>query len=168
MLCLECARPRRAWESRSRRAPVFESAFLLDGQPIPPRGSEQFVRWRGVSPAYFRTMGIPLLKRSRFHGSRQAHPGGDCERKLRPKILRRARTDRLKCNLGEIVGVVGDCRDLSLHESADTTALPSRLQFSQPIHPGPRHGQSARAGGQCRNPPSWLWTRISRCKAFNL
>jgi putative ABC transport system permease protein len=108
--------------------------FLLDGQPIPPRGSEQFVRYRGVSPGYFRTMGIPLLKGRDFTYQDKPTLVAIVSESFARKYCDGREPIGLKCNQGEIVGVVGDCRDLSLDSPAEPRLyLPAYDYSSQSI-----------------------------------
>ena len=45
---------------------VSGSDFLIDGQPDPPEGQEMIINTSSVSPDYFRTLGIPMLKGREF------------------------------------------------------------------------------------------------------
>jgi putative ABC transport system permease protein len=100
--------------------------FLIEGQPEPPAGHDAAGQWNVVTPDYFRTLGIPLLKGRPFtdrdaEGStpvviinetlaRRMFPDGDA-------IGRRIRSWRDENLLREIVGVVADVRYAGL---ADT------------------------------------------------
>ncbi|MBX3744795.1 MAG: ABC transporter permease [Verrucomicrobiae bacterium] len=93
--------------------------LLLEGQPVPAPGSEQFVRWRGVSPGYFSTTGIPLLKGRDFNDQDKPMVAAIVSEGFVRKYFDGREPIGLKCNLGEIIGVVGDCLDLSLDLPAE-------------------------------------------------
>ncbi len=93
--------------------------FLIEGQPEPPSGRDYAAQWNVVTPDYFRTLGIPLLRGRVFTDrdadgatpvvvvndtmARRLFPGGDA-------IGHRIRSWRDENVLREIVGVVADVR----------------------------------------------------------
>ena len=101
--------------------------FLIEGQPEPPAGQDHAARWNVVTPDYFRTLGIPLLRGRAFTDrdaegttpvviinetmARRLFSGGEA-------IGRRIRSWRDENVLREIVGVVADVRYDGLADTA--------------------------------------------------
>jgi putative ABC transport system permease protein len=126
----------------------FSISFETEGRPV-PKGEEPSADFFTVSPAYFRTMGIRLLKGREFtdrdqHKSpaviivnetfaRQFFPGEDAiGKRIKPGINT---FEGEKSVMREIVGVVGDVRNRSLNtESKPTYYVPhSQVPFDQMI-----------------------------------
>ncbi len=94
-------------------------SFLIEGQPTPPASTDYAAQWNAISPGYFNTTGISLIKgrefdeRDRAEGNkviiinetlaRQMFPGED-------SLGKRIRSWRDENQLREIVGVVEDVR----------------------------------------------------------
>jgi putative ABC transport system permease protein len=103
-------------------------AFLSEGQPPPPAGPEHEGQWNVVSPGYFRTVGIPLVRGRDFTASddsastpviilsesfaRRIFLDGDA-------LGRRIRSWRDENVLREVIGIVGDVRYSGLGEEPD-------------------------------------------------
>jgi putative ABC transport system permease protein len=93
--------------------------FLAEGRPEPPAGSDVDALWNVVTPAYFRTVGIPLLQ-GRAFDDRDADASTPVIIVSRTfarlmfgeenPVGRRVRSWRDENVLREIVGVVGDVR----------------------------------------------------------
>jgi putative ABC transport system permease protein len=93
--------------------------FLIEGQPEPPSGVDYPAQWTVVTPDYFRTLGIPVVRGRAFTDNdassstpvaiinetlaRRMFPQGDA-------IGRRIRSWRDENVLREIVAIVGDVR----------------------------------------------------------
>jgi putative ABC transport system permease protein len=93
--------------------------FLIEGEPEPPSGPDHPANWNVITPDYFRTVGIPLLRGRAFNEhdiatstpvivinetlARRMFPGADA-------IGRRIRSWRDENVLRQIVGVVADVR----------------------------------------------------------
>jgi putative ABC transport system permease protein len=93
--------------------------FLIEGEPEPPSGGDHPASWNVITPEYFRTLGIPLVRGRAFDDhdtatstpvivindtlARRMFPGGDA-------IGRRIRSWRDENVLREIVGIVADVR----------------------------------------------------------
>ena len=60
--------PVQSWGTRIR--------FAIGGRPLPARGSEPTAEYRVISPGYFRTMGIPILRGHDFETSYRAERDG--------------------------------------------------------------------------------------------
>lgn len=114
----------------------FGSSYSLEGKPDPPAGQERRVGFQVVSPRYFATMGIPVVKGREFAPSdstqaphvvivnerlaREAWPGEDA---IGKHFGGGGRTkDWLT-----VVGVVGDIRHYG-------PAVPPRPEFYQPMY----------------------------------
>ncbi|MFL5578191.1 MAG: ABC transporter permease [Gemmatimonadaceae bacterium] len=117
--------------------------YTIAGRPAPRRGEEPGADVRAVDPAYFRAMGIPLLRGTTFNGhelpdartktvviseslARAQFPGQD---PLGQRILMEW-GDTLT---GEIVGVVGDVRHIGLDSIAPPTIYWALPQFPSPF-----------------------------------
>jgi putative ABC transport system permease protein len=99
-------------------------SFRVDGRAGPPPGSEPIANWRSVSPDYFRTLGVPVLRGRAFNErdsrdapgvvivnesmARSAFPG---EEALGQRLV-----VGMDSKPREIVGVVGDVRHSALKE----------------------------------------------------
>src|SRR5439155_547352 len=93
--------------------------FLIEGGPEPPSGPDHPASWNVITPEYFRTLGIPLIRGRAFDDhdtatstpvivindtlARRMFPGGDA-------IGHRIRSWRDEHVLREIVGIVPDVR----------------------------------------------------------
>jgi putative ABC transport system permease protein len=93
--------------------------FLVEGQPEPPAGSDTPAQWNGISPGYFETTGISLVRGRSFDDrdtpegnkviivnetfAKRAFPNQD-------PLGKRIRSWRDENTLREIVGVVQDVR----------------------------------------------------------
>jgi putative ABC transport system permease protein len=100
--------------------------FLKEGQPEPPASTDYEANWNVVTPDYFRTLGIPLVRGRAFTDrdtassppviivnetfARRAFPAGDA-------IGHRIRSWRDENLLREIVGVVADVRYFGLGDA---------------------------------------------------
>ncbi len=100
--------------------------FTVEGRPAPPKGQEPSADNRVVTPDYFRTMGIPLLRGRAFTAADS--PGSPHVAIISASLARRfwGAEDPLgkRLNLGdaanpdwaEIIGVVGDVHSFGLEE----------------------------------------------------
>jgi putative ABC transport system permease protein len=120
----------------------WESSFIIKGVLEPPEGDRPEARMRPVTPGYFRTVGIPLLKGRDISVTdgpnapgvvvvnesfeRTFFPGGDA---LGHTIARGRWWEELPDEF-EIVGVVADVKMDGLAES-----VPTALYFSHPQFP---------------------------------
>ena len=100
--------------------------FLKEGQPEPPASTDYEANWNVVTPDYFRTLGIPLVRGRTFTDrdtassppviivnetlARRLFPAGDA-------IGHRIRSWRDENVLREIVGVVADVRYFGLSDA---------------------------------------------------
>ena len=50
------------------------SSFTIDGRPEPPKGAPQGCSVNGVTPGYFKTLGMPVAGWPRFHHRRRHQP----------------------------------------------------------------------------------------------
>ncbi len=102
--------------------------FLIEGRPAPPPTKEPYTGLHQVSPDYFRTMGIPLLRGRLFTGQeRRGTPdvvviGDTLARRFWPgedPISHRVSfgsNDKGERNWATIIGVVGDVRQRGLQD----------------------------------------------------
>ncbi len=99
--------------------------FLIAGNPPLPRGTVQRANYASVSPGYFRVMEIPLVRGRWFnrHDSSMAAPVAIISQAFARRYFpdqnplgRRLTFGFLKRENREIVGIVGDIRDTSLHQ----------------------------------------------------
>src|ERR1019366_2951375 len=99
------------------------TAFAVADRPAPPPDQRPMALLRTASPAYFRTMGIPLLAGRAFAASdtAQAPPVVIVNRKLASRfwpaenpIGGRLTVDAIDGRVAEVVGVVGDVKPESL------------------------------------------------------
>ena len=99
------------------------TAFAVADRPAPPPDQRPMALLRTASPAYFRTMGIPLLAGRAFAASdtAQALPVVIVNRKLASRfwpaenpIGGRLTVDAIDGRVAEVVGVVGDVKPESL------------------------------------------------------
>jgi putative ABC transport system permease protein len=100
--------------------------FLKEGQPEPPASTDYEANWNVITPGYFRTLGIPLVRGRTFTDrdtastppviivnetfARRAFPAGDA-------IGHKIRSWRDENVLREIVGVVADVRYFGLTDT---------------------------------------------------
>jgi putative ABC transport system permease protein len=93
--------------------------FLLDGQPEPPASTDHGAQWNVVTPGYFRTVGIPVLRGRAFTSQdrAEARPVMIINQTMAARVFgnadplgKRMRSWRDENILREIVGVVGDVR----------------------------------------------------------
>jgi putative ABC transport system permease protein len=102
----------------------FNGPFAIEGRPPFEPGTAPITEYRWVSPGYFATMGIPLLRGSDFTS---AHTGTDRPVVIINETMARRHfgdTDPIGARLWlaadprtvvrEVIGVVGDIRDASL------------------------------------------------------
>ena len=93
--------------------------FLIEGQPEPPSGRDYPASWNVITPDYFHTLGIPLMRGRGFteHDTATSTPviviNDTLARRMFPgedPIGRRIRSWRDENQLREIVGIVADVR----------------------------------------------------------
>jgi predicted permease len=93
--------------------------FLVEGQPEPPAGTDYQGQWNVVSPGYFTTTGITLIKgrdfdeRDRADGNKVIIINETLARRMFPgedPLGKRIRSWRDENQLREVVGVVEDVR----------------------------------------------------------
>jgi putative ABC transport system permease protein len=114
--------------------------FLAEGQPAIPLSQRSLGEWKAISPAYFQTMGVPLLRGRAFTWS-------DDEAAPRRVIVSQALARRYFGDqdpigkhivysrrevLAEIVGVAGDVKSRSLDSDAGVVYYTSYAQFAWP------------------------------------
>ncbi|MFP5261703.1 MAG: ABC transporter permease [Blastocatellia bacterium] len=105
----------------------MRTSFTVQNRPAPPPGQEPLAHLRAVTPGYFRTLRIPLLKGQEFgENYRKSSPGriiinDTMARRFWPdedpigqRISIGMSTDEDEPALWEIVGIVGDVRHASL------------------------------------------------------
>jgi putative ABC transport system permease protein len=94
-------------------------AFLLEGQPEPPATTDHAAMWNVVTPDYFRTLGIPVLKGRSFNArdTESSTPVMVINETMARRVFgkenplgRRIRSWRDENVLREVVGVVADVR----------------------------------------------------------
>src|SRR6185503_11258121 len=94
-------------------------AYLAEGRPQPPAGTEVIGPWNVIGPGYFATMATPLLQGREFSEQDGAHTtpvaivNQEFVRQMYPNenpIGKRIRSWRDENVLREIVGVVGNVR----------------------------------------------------------
>lgn len=112
----------------------FAAGFTIEGRPLPPPGQEPRAGYQVVTPAYFRTMGIPILAGRDFlpGDTREAPPvvmvNQTFARQQWPDadpVGKRMRIGRADGDWMTVIGVVGDIRHLG-------PATPPRPEFYQP------------------------------------
>jgi putative ABC transport system permease protein len=105
-------------------------AHLEEGKPEPPNGVEHRGPWSLVTPGYFRTMGIPLIKGRDFspQDNREAVPVTIINEAMAEKMFpgrdplgKRIRSWRDENMLREIVGVVGNVARYSIDDEVRST-----------------------------------------------
>jgi predicted permease len=116
------------------------SPILADGQPLVPPGQRPLAVWNGVTPGYFRTFGIPLLRGRDFTWA-------DDEKAPRVIVVSQSLANRFWPNqnpLGkhltftrfqvpfEIVGVAGDTRTNGLQADPGMVLFTSYAQWTFP------------------------------------
>ncbi len=115
--------------------------FTVEGRPAPPRGQEPEVSFRDITPGYFQTMGIPLLRGRAFdERDRTGAPlvavisetlarqqFGSVEGALGQRLSRPVGADTQTV---EVVGVVADVRHTGLKAEPKSELYLSELQDS--------------------------------------
>ena len=115
----------------------FENEFRIAGRPEPEPGSMPVARYNRVGPGYFRTLGVPLLRGREFAPSDDA--GAPAVAIISELTARRHWPDEdplgRRIIIGErqpitmeIVGVVGDVKQISLDDTGRPTIY---VPFSQ-------------------------------------
>jgi len=114
--------------------------FTIEGRPQPQPGASPREEWRRVSPDYFRVMSIPLVK-GRFltEADNATAPSvalinQALARKYWPNedpVGRRIRIHQKTYDWSEIVGIVGDVREVGLDK-------PAKPMMFVPYHRAPR------------------------------
>jgi putative ABC transport system permease protein len=99
--------------------------FLREGQPEPPASTDFPAQWNVITPAYFKTIGIPLIKGRYFTEQDKSDSNQviiisqNMARRLFPNedpLGKRIRSWRDENKLREIIGVVGDVRYFGLED----------------------------------------------------
>ena len=117
--------------------------FTVDGQPVPKRGSEPTSDMRGISsPAYFATLGIPLVSGRNFTEDEivQQRPviivNQALARRLWPdqdaigktiRTVARPGADQLQLN---VIGVAGDTHQVSLESGARPEVIRPMVDYT--------------------------------------
>ncbi|MGH9935880.1 MAG: FtsX-like permease family protein, partial [Blastocatellia bacterium] len=114
--------------------------FTIEGRPQPQPGASPREEWRRVSPDYFRVMSVPLVK-GRFltEADNATAPSvalinQALARKYWPNedpVGRRIRIHQKSYDWSEIVGIVGDVREVGLDK-------PAKPMIFVPYHRAPR------------------------------
>lgn len=119
------------------------TGFIIEGRPAPSAGERPGTDVRVIVPAYFHTMGIPLL-RGRDFDPRDNDPGAPLRFVVNQTFARRYFTGEeilgkritvsmAKTNTpGEIIGVVGDMKDLSLDQQPVPTVYYPHAHLAWP------------------------------------
>ncbi|UCE58626.1 MAG: ABC transporter permease [Phycisphaerales bacterium] len=115
-------------------------AFVVYGDPIPPAGSESIAAWHAVTPGYFTTLGIPVLRGRGFNefDRRDGTPvviiNDTLARQMFPNenpIGQHIWRWRLQGDRREVIGVV---QDVSFYDASDQ----NRPQVYVPMRQDPR------------------------------
>ena len=116
------------------------SDFRIEGRPEPEAGQEMIINTRSVSPRYFQTLGIPVIKgrefseRDRADAPLSAIINNDLARLYFPNEDPLGK--RITFTDGEswmsIVGVVGDVKQLGLDSNAEPEVYFPHLQVPAP------------------------------------
>ena len=123
----------------------FRTSFVWDDRPEPPRGEAPGVRYFSITPTYFETLQIPLLRGRGFNNldvrdapgavvvnetaANRFWPDEDpIGRRIRPQVDITS-SDPV---VYEIVGVVGDVKDLKLDVEASPTIYAPCTQQTWP------------------------------------
>ena len=115
--------------------------FWITGRPALPRGTDQAVDFQIVSPEYFRTLGIPLVKGRTFseHDDAQAPLVVVVSRAMAQKywpgeeaIGKRVQVNGEKGAPREVVGIVGDVRQRDPERAPEPLLYFPYLQDSEP------------------------------------
>ncbi len=113
--------------------------FLLEGQPEPPASSDHAAMWNVVTPDYFRTLGIPVLKGRAFtrQDAAESRPVMVINQTMARRVFgdsdplgRRMRSWRDENLLREIVGVVADVRYEGLADAESSLVFVPHKQNS--------------------------------------
>ncbi|MGH9855571.1 MAG: FtsX-like permease family protein, partial [Blastocatellia bacterium] len=114
--------------------------FTIEGRPQPPPGASPRQEWRRVSPDYFRALSIPLVRGRGFTENDNATAPSvvvinqALARKYWPNedpVGRRIRIHARAYDWSEIIGVVGDVREVGLDK-------PAKPMLFAPYHRAPR------------------------------
>jgi putative ABC transport system permease protein len=123
----------------------FRTSFVWDDRPEPPRGEAPGVRYFSITPTYFETLQIPLLRGRGFNNlDKRDAPGAvvvnetaanrfwpdedPIGKRIRPQVDITS-SDPV---VYEIVGVVGDVKDLKLDVEASPTIYAPCTQQTWP------------------------------------
>ena len=116
------------------------SDFRIEGHPDPPAGQEMIIETRSVSPGYFETLGIPLLKgrdfsdRDKSDAPAAAVINAELARVYFPNedpINKRISFDDRQSYIS-IVGIVGDVKQQGLDSNAKPEVYFPYLQAAAP------------------------------------
>jgi putative ABC transport system permease protein len=116
------------------------SDFRIEGRPEPEAGKEMIIHTRSVSPGYFKTLGISLVKGRDFSDRDKSDAPGaaiinnDLARIYFPSedpIGKRITFNEGKSWLS-IVGIIGDVKQLGLDSNADPEVYFPYLQATSP------------------------------------
>lgn len=119
---------------------IAGSDFRIEGRPEPEAGKEMIIETRSVSPGYFGTLGIPLLKgrdfsdRDKSDSPAAAIINADLARIYFPNedaIGRRISFDDRQSWMS-IVGIVGDVKQMGLDSNAKPEVYFPYLQVAAP------------------------------------
>jgi predicted permease len=114
--------------------------YLADGQPVVPMGQRPLATWNAISPDYFKTLGIPLVRGRDFSWS-------DDEKAPRRVIVSQSLAHRFWPNddpigkhityarrqvVAEIVGVAGDVKSRGLDSEPGMVFYTPYPQFAWP------------------------------------
>jgi predicted permease len=123
----------------------FMATFTIEGQPEPERGTAPLTRYLSVTPEYFATLKIPLLRgRLLAESDRRAGPGAlvisraaaqqfwPNENPIGQRIIPNVDITSSDPVVYEVVGVVGDVKDVSLDSDAGPCMYVSHQQQTWP------------------------------------
>jgi putative ABC transport system permease protein len=115
--------------------------FLVEGQPEPPASSDHPAQWNVVTPDYFRTLGIPIVRGRAFtrRDTADSRPVMIINQTMAARVFgqadpigRRLRSWRDENLLREIVGVVADVRYEGLADEDQSLVYVPHHQNSWP------------------------------------
>ena len=134
------------------------SDFRIEGHPEPEAGKEMIINTRSVSPGYFGTLGISLIKgrdfsdRDKSDAPKAAIINNDLARTYFPNedpIGKRITFDDGESWIS-IVGVIGDVKQLGLDSSAKPEVYFPYLQVAAALNePGSSHRLGPFESGGC-------------------